>query len=692
MKHTHLAAAPRRSAPLARWLGLVIGLVLMSLWAVQAHAADPVDPPGRVGRLSEIDGRAWIYTPDSNEWIDAVRNRPVTTGDRVSTEADGRAEVRIGTTVLRLGPSTELEVLAIDDEQVSVQLHAGVVAARLRSNEAAREFVLYTDEGRFRAERSGSYRFDRSEGTSSATALSGEALYEGPGRTGLKVQQGQRVEFWIERSAPQYSITNPVRDNFGAWVASLDARDEGGVSTRYVSAEMTGVEDLDRYGRWVGQTEYGPVWIPHQVAPGWAPYRVGHWVWIRPWGWTWVDDSPWGFAPFHYGRWVWFRNAWCWAPGRYVARPVYAPALVAWMGGPGVSVSVTIGGGPNVGWFPLGPREVFVPGYRVTPRYVQNVNITHVTRITNVNTIVNNPAQFMAGTRYVNRGLPHAVTVVPSQVVERRQPVAPAYRPVNDRTLRELVRERPRAEPSVNTPPRWAPGSRVVTDPRTARPAPPREAAPRPPSMVSPRSPEVRPQPRPQDPRDSRDSRDGRERDRPGVVSPGAPNGFQRPGRDDRDDNRGNDRGNQRRPGDDPRTQAPRPGFVTPPPPAMGGARSEERAPRVVEPPREERRRRHEDDMPQPAPRPSVQAPARAPEVRVAPPPAQQPSRGFEAAPQVQRPAPPPQVARPAPPPPQVFVPAPQQPQPGRPEPRQRGTEERERPDRQDRSERSERR
>ena len=95
---------------------------------------------------------------------------------------------------------------------------------------------------------------------------------------------------------------------------------------------MTGAEDLDRYGHWESHPEYGPIWTPPPWCPGWAPYRYGHWAWIGPWGWTWVDDAPWGFAPFHYGRWVMVGGRWCWAPGRYVARPVYAPALVAWIG------------------------------------------------------------------------------------------------------------------------------------------------------------------------------------------------------------------------------------------------------------------------------------------------------------------------------------------------------------------------
>jgi hypothetical protein len=90
---------------------------------------------------------------------------------------------------------------------------------------------------------------------------------------------------------------------------------------------------------------------------GLAPYHYGHWSYIAPWGYTWVDDQPWGFAPFHYGPWASIGGAWGWIPspprpaiGEYVL-PIYAPALVAW-----------VGVGAGVAWFALGPREVFADG------------------------------------------------------------------------------------------------------------------------------------------------------------------------------------------------------------------------------------------------------------------------------------------------------------------------------------------
>ena len=171
------------------------------------------------------------------------------------------------------------------------------------------------------------------------------------------------------------------------------------------------------------------------VAAVWGPFRYGHWAWVSPWGWRWIDDQPWGFAPFHYGRWALWQGRWAWVPGTYAARPVYAPALVAWTGAmpaaPGVSVSLSIGS--SVGWVPLAPREVYVPPYAVSNTYVRNVNITHVTNVTeieNVTRVVYRqggatvPASgTVAGRSLALAGNPRAVTTMQAQAMQARQPV-----------------------------------------------------------------------------------------------------------------------------------------------------------------------------------------------------------------------------------------------------------------------------
>ncbi|MBK6864118.1 MAG: hypothetical protein IPG91_11305 [Ideonella sp.] len=472
-------------ATLARWWQRVLFALLM-LTALPASAQD--DPPGRVGRIAEMQGQVWVYDLESADWIAAVRNRPLTTGDRVATDGDGRAELRIGSSTIRLAASSEVDFLQIDDEHVRVQLHEGRMALRLRSHEAAREFELVSAEGRFKPERAGRYRMDRIDATTSVTVWSGQLIFQAPDNAATVIA-GQRADIEQVDGRTRYTLLQPARDDFADEVAAAEAAAERSVSTtRYVSPEMTGAEVLDGHGRWVNDVDHGALWIPRAVAPGWAPYRYGHWAFIRPWGWTWVDDAPWGFAPFHYGRWVFWRNAWCWAPGRWVARPVFAPALVGWVGAPLAGVSISINIGPSVGWFPLGPREVYVPPYRVTPHYVRNVNVTHVTNITNVTQIINSPNTVVQQTTYMHRGAPHAVTVVPVNVVSGRKPVAPARvqltdpNPANpaERRLALSARAPVTAAPPVPAPtvasglvpgPRPKVGPRPVAVPGAAMPA-----------------------------------------------------------------------------------------------------------------------------------------------------------------------------------------------------------------------------
>src|SRR5258708_37079510 len=181
---------------------------------------------------------------------------------------------------------------------------------------------------------------------------------------------------------------------------------------------MVGAEDLGGYGTWHQNPEYGAVWVPSGVQAGWEPYRYGHWAFVRPWGWTWIDDAPWGFAPFHYGRWAVIDGVWVWLPGRREGRPVYAPALVAFVGGPRFGVEIGFGGGGVAAWVALGPGEVYRPAYHHSDRYIREVNVTHVTNVTNITNVTN-----VTNVTYVNQT--HVVAVPQTAFVGAR-PVAAA--------------------------------------------------------------------------------------------------------------------------------------------------------------------------------------------------------------------------------------------------------------------------
>ncbi len=385
-------------------------------WSTSFADSAAGDPPGRVGRLSDVQGVVWLFHPEEGEWISAVRNRPVTSGDRLSTEAGARLELRIGSSALRLDGGTDIEIDRLDDEAIDIRLINGSLLARLRNDDAARDLLLSTDDGSFTPLGAGAYRLDRRDAASTLTVWSGQAAYNGPQST-LTVYQGQRAAFWIDANRrAQYSLGQPQFDSFASWSGELDRVAERAPATTFVSPEMTGAEDLGQYGSWTRDAEYGALWTPNRVAADWAPYSAGHWTWVSPWGWSWVDDAPWGFAPFHYGRWVVVRDRWHWAPGGYVARPVYSPALVGWIGGAGVSL--TIGGGRGVGWFPLAPREAYLPPYRVSRGYVRGVNQPHFHDRSDVERLIQTPAAWR-GAEYRNRKFHHGTTAIPIDAFNR---------------------------------------------------------------------------------------------------------------------------------------------------------------------------------------------------------------------------------------------------------------------------------
>ncbi|MBA4178672.1 MAG: hypothetical protein C0505_19245, partial [Leptothrix sp. (in: Bacteria)] len=563
-----------------------------ALWALALLAmllAAPVqaqqDPPGRVGRLADFSGAVSWWDDDAGQWADADRNRPLTGGDRLATARGARAELRVGSTVLRLAGDSELEVLRLDDERLVFQLHSGSLALRVRSREVADEVEVVTAETRCLPQREGHYRIDRDDDVTRAGSWRG-LLRCGDG-AGLLVGEGQRAELYrVARrdgsgGLRQAWIAMPD-DRFADGVLAEDGREVRLAAERYVSPEMTGAEDLDRYGRWEQHPEYGALWLPTQVADDWAPYRYGRWTWVAPWGWTWIDDAPWGFAPFHYGRWVTWHGRWYWVPGAYVARPVYAPALVAWIGGSGWGVSVQLGG-PTVGWVPLAPREVYRPHYRVSPGYVERVNPTPKYHWNHP------PRQVPTGPiSYGNQGVPRGVTVVPRDVLVRRQPVA--------RGVVELPRDAqhgPRAPVAVLPPPpapeRVRTERRPLPDRSPARemlggpqpvpggaqrgPMPAPEAAPEPrPVRVPPIVRDERPAERRDDGRDER--RDERRDDhRGGARDVDVRDRWRDPGRDS-----GRDQGRDQ--GRDSGRRAP-PAAVAPaanPAPATAPARAPEGA------------------------------------------------------------------------------------------------------------------
>jgi len=420
---------------------LLLALCLFSAFPNRAAAQD-ADPPGRVARLNYIQGSVSYQVSGDQDWVQADPNRPLTTGDNLWADKDSRGEVHIGSTAIRMSSETGISFLTLDDRTTQIQLAQGTIEVHLRILPSGDAFEVDTPNLALTLTRAGEYRVETDPNGGSTVVVVREGAGEVTGGGGTwDLDAGQAYTFNGTDQLAYNASDPPAFDDFEDWCQSRDQRENDAVSAKYVSRDVDGYYDLDDYGSWQSDSDYGDIWVPSGVAAGWSPYQVGHWVFIEPWGWTWVDSEPWGWAPFHYGRWAYVHDRWGWVPGPIVVRPVYAPAVVGFVGGGGFGFSVAFGGGvAGVGWFPLGPRDVFVPGYRCSPRYFQTINVTN-TRIVNVTEVTN-----VYNTTVVNRDVTHvnymyannarAVTVVSRDTFVNARPVAGGGVRVNEDQIR----------------------------------------------------------------------------------------------------------------------------------------------------------------------------------------------------------------------------------------------------------------
>ncbi len=402
---------------------------------------------------------------------------------------------------------TQLGFVNQQPDFLQFRVTAGHVSLDLRGVEPGRTVEIDTPMAAFTVDAPGYYRVDVSpERTAFITRRSGRATMTVAGGSAVAIAPSEEVVLDGATTPRVQSFVAPPLDVWDSWNYARTDELIDSMSARYVPAGVYGVDDLDHYGAWRVVPTYGAVWVPREVATGWAPYSTGRWVADPQYGWTWVDAAPWGWAPYHYGRWVYVDGYWAWAPGPLVARPVYAPALVAFFGAPGVRVVV---GSPFVSWVALGWGEPLVPWWGSArfvdrpswagwggPRVVNNVVVNRTT-VVNVQNI----------TVYNNTTVRNAVVAVREDAFGRRAVHEARVADVDVRRL-EPVHGRLRVTPDASsfvaasgpavTPPPQTLQRRVVATRRpaaaVARPDAPRERmAP----AVSVPAPQIVPAPKP---------------------------------------------------------------------------------------------------------------------------------------------------------------------------------------------------
>jgi hypothetical protein len=424
---------PRRVFRLVAIVG-GLALTLVQMWPLPLFAQEgpesaALTPPARVARLAWTHGSVSFRPSGQEEWTSAVLNYPLTAGDGLWTEPDAEAGVQVSDSLIALAPTTELTLDRLDPGVLVATEPEGEVYLRIGRLLPGETYVLRTPRAEVTIATPGRYAIaaGTTEAPTLVTVLQGTARVEGPGY--LTLRSGQTAVITGEANGGARAFAAEVvparRDAFlGRMLARERPRPVPAAAVPSMVVAMPGGADLDDYGTWGHDPEYGTIWYP-RVAIGWVPYRAGHWAYIAPWGWTWIDDAPWGFAPFHYGRWIEIRRRWAWVPEPVVVvreappYPVYAPALVTFFNVGPVGTLLT----GSVGWVPLAPFEPYHPGFHASPRYLREVN-DHQVR--SAGAIAGFPVGQVRLDRFHNR---RAATVVPASALAVSRPIGRLARP-----------------------------------------------------------------------------------------------------------------------------------------------------------------------------------------------------------------------------------------------------------------------
>jgi len=411
------------------------------------------DPPTRAARLSSIEGQVSLQAPGSDEWTQPTRNYSLSTGDRLYAGQDAHAELDFGSGAVRLDHGGDLTLTNLTDNFTQLGLDEGALEASLYRYDRNDSLELDTPNGALVPTESGTYIVSvEPQGAGTVVDVESGALeLSGPGldetlNAGRVVRLVGTNPIQVVALDNTYAQSQPVFSDLDSWRAQRDPLyTSSGNSSRYVSQSVPGWEDLDGNGVWLTDADHTRVWCPTRVTRTWVPYREGRWSWVEPWGWTWVDDQPWGYAPFHYGRWETVTSSdcassWAWVPGPVVAQPVWAPALVAFVDGAALSLSA----GPNVeAWFPLGPTAPYFPWYHHSDAYLHDVNATNLIEVRDIDAIIRD--KDVTDHRWVNRD--NALTIVRSATFSAGEPVG---RHAFEVRTDDLPPVRIAAHPSVN--------------------------------------------------------------------------------------------------------------------------------------------------------------------------------------------------------------------------------------------------
>lgn len=376
----------------------------------QSQPAQADDLP--VARISFLYGEVSHQRrrDSTKDWDNAAINLPIEESDQLLTGDQARLEIDLGGRhYLRLSASSQLQIDKWRSGELGLALPLGTVSFSSGSSRAARQSPAPSTQSRpgpsaepdqdlpWKIEIStpgaavaflegGDYRVTvredrgvevivrRGRAEAYRQELGTIAIAEGRrltlgGSTPVSLQLGDAPEVdewdrWHQQRQQEVLARGEVPRSLryldqppGVEESSDPSTDPSLTDPREYAASsafaLAGLDDLDRYGTWQRDTNYGWIWAPRFVSTGWAPYRLGDWRWYGARGWTWVSYEPWGWLPYHYGRWTWYQDRWFWFP-----RGDFGPVWGGWRWSP--HQVAFFGWGDR---YPQGYRDGFRDGY-----------------------------------------------------------------------------------------------------------------------------------------------------------------------------------------------------------------------------------------------------------------------------------------------------------------------------------------
>src|SRR6516162_11424682 len=217
-------------------MGLFSLLLMAVLLAPQRALADDDDPPSRVARLGYTHGAISFQPAGTDDWVNAVVNRPITTGDKLWADDNARAELHLGSASIRMASHTGFSFLNLTDNTAQLQLTAGTLRIRVKRLGDNENFEIDTPNLAFSILRPGVYRIyvDENGNSTVVKVRSGEGEVTGGG-SAYTVHAREAATFsGTDQLTADFNTPWQDEDDFDHWCADRDRHADLSASRRYV--------------------------------------------------------------------------------------------------------------------------------------------------------------------------------------------------------------------------------------------------------------------------------------------------------------------------------------------------------------------------------------------------------------------------------------------------------------------------